>query len=202
MKIGIFGGSFNPIHNGHIALGECMLQAMQLDEVWYLVSPQNPLKQSATDLIDESDRLHLVQLALQDRQGLCASDFEFSLPRPSYTWDTLQALHRSFPNNEFTLIIGGDNWVHFDKWAHHDEIVATHRIAIFPREDCHIDETTLPQNVHLVHVPLVNVTSTMLRCMIQNGEDIHPYVPAVVADEIVRRRLYPIMVSQSKPHSR
>ncbi len=190
MKIGIFGGSFNPIHNGHIALGECMLRAMQLDEVWYLVSPQNPLKRTATDLIDERERLRLVQLALQDHQGLRASDFEFSLPRPSYTWDTLQALHRSHPDAEFTLIIGGDNWVHFDKWAHHDEIVATHSIAIFPREDCPIDESTLPHNVHLVHVPLVNVTSTMLRRMIHDGEDISQYVPAVVADEIARRKLY------------
>ena len=162
-----------------------MLEAMQLDEVWYLVSPQNPWKQGAADLMDESERLRLVKLALEGHPGLHASDFEFSLPRPSYTWDTLQALRRAYPDAEFTLIIGGDNWVKFDKWAHHDEILAAHDIAVFPRENCPIDESSLPENVHLVHVPMVNVSSTMLRRMIQNGEDISKYVPAAVAREFL-----------------
>lgn len=184
MKIGIFGGSFNPIHNGHVAIGRTMLREMGLDEVWYMVSPHNPLKQSA-DLLDENKRIAIVAHALEGEPGLVAKDYEFSLPRPSYTWNTLQCLHRDYPADDFVLIIGGDNWEHFDKWAHHDEIVATHRIAVFPREGATAPQT-LPKNVTFVNVPLVNVTSTMLRKMIKKGDDITQYVPAAVHDEIVR----------------
>lgn len=184
MKIGIFGGSFNPIHNGHVAIGRTMLSEMNLDEVWYMVSPHNPLKQSA-DLLDENKRIAIVAHALEQEQGLVAKDYEFSLPRPSYTWNTLQCLHRDYPDYEFVLIIGGDNWEHFDKWAHHDEIVATHRIAVFPREGTEMPQV-LPKNVTFVKVPLVNVTSTMLRTMVRAGEDISRYVPAVVREEIER----------------
>lgn len=162
-----------------------MLSAMSLDEVWYLVSPQNPWKQRA-DLMDENERLRLVKLALAGYDGLRASDFEFSLPRPSYTWDTLQAMRRVWPDADFTLIIGGDNWMKFHKWAHSDDILASYQIAIFPRENCPIDEATLPANVHIVHVPMVNVSSTMIRRMIQNGEDISEYVPAAVATELTK----------------
>lgn len=182
MKIGIFGGSFNPIHNGHVAIGRTMLQVMGLDEVWYMLSPQNPLKQYA-DLLDENKRMDIVRHALEDEPGLVAKDYEFSLPRPSYTWNTLQNLHQDFPNDEFTLIIGGDNWDKFDKWAHHEDILATHRIAVFPREGAAVPEL-LPENVTFVKVPLVNVTSTMLRGMVRTGADISPYVPAVVLEEI------------------
>lgn len=182
MKIGIFGGSFNPIHNGHVAIGRTMLQVMGLDEVWYMLSPQNPLKQYA-DLLDENKRMDIVRHALKDEPGLVAKDYEFSLPRPSYTWNTLQNLHRDFPHDEFTLIIGGDNWDKFDKWAHHEDILATHRIAVFPREGAAVPEL-LPENVTFVKVPLVNVTSTMLRGMVRTGADISPYVPAVVLEEI------------------
>lgn len=182
MKIGIFGGSFNPIHNGHVAIGSTMLQVMGLDEVWYMLSPQNPLKQYA-DLLDENKRMDIVRHALKDEPGLVAKDYEFSLPRPSYTWNTLQNLHRDFPHDEFTLIIGGDNWDKFDKWAHHEDILATHRIAVFPREGAAVPEQ-LPENVTFVKVPLVNVTSTMLRGMVRTGADISPYVPAVVLEEI------------------
>lgn len=184
MKIGIFGGSFNPIHNGHVAIGRTMLREMNLDEVWYMVSPHNPLKQSA-DLLDENIRLQIVRHALEKEQGLVAKDYEFSLPRPSYTWNTLQCLHKDYPNDEFVLIIGGDNWDYFDRWAHHDEILATHKIAVFPREGMEVPEA-LPENVTFVRVPLVNVTSTMLRNMIKKGEDISQYVPVEVVDEIVR----------------
>lgn len=182
MKIGIFGGSFNPIHNGHVAIGRTMLQAMGLDEVWYMLSPQNPLKQQA-DLLDENKRMQIVRHALKDEHGLVAKDYEFSLPRPSYTWNTLQNLHRDFPNDEFTLIIGGDNWDKFDKWAHHEDILATHKIAVFPREGAEVP-VSLPENVTFVNVPLINVTSTMLRGMVRTGVDISPYVPAVVLEEI------------------
>lgn len=184
MKIGIFGGSFNPIHNGHVAIGRTMLSAMALDEVWYMLSPQNPLKQAA-DLLEEGKRFEIVKHALQGEPGLVAKDYEFSLPRPSYTWNTLQNLHRDYPGDEFILIIGGDNWEKFSKWAHHEDILATHRIAVFPREGAELTAEH-PENVTFVKVPLVNVTSTMLRAMVRRGEDISAFVPAVVCSEIER----------------
>lgn len=189
MRIGIFGGSFNPIHNGHVILGETMLHEMKLDEVWYMVSPHNPLKQAA-DLLDENERLHLVELALEGHEGLKACNFEFQLKRPSYTWDTLQALHLQYPQHEFSLIIGGDNWEVFDKWAHHEEILQKYKIAVFPREGSDIDEALLPENVHLIHVPLVNVTSTQLRQMLRESKSITDYVPYMVEEEIKQRKLY------------
>lgn len=191
MRIGLFGGSFNPIHNGHVTLGRTMLREMRLDEVWFLVSPHNPLKESA-ELLDEQQRLRLTRLAVEDWPGLCASDYEFALPRPSYTWNTLQHLRHDFPQHEFVLIIGGDNWEAFDKWAHHDEILATHEVAVFPREGAENGQGTmeLPANVHLINVPLVNVTSTMLRQMLRQGQDISQYVPAKVAREITEKSLY------------
>lgn len=190
MRIGLFGGSFNPVHNGHVALGRAMLAQMHLDEVWYMVSPQNPLKQGADDLAPEEARLHLVDIALGEYPQLKASDYEFCLPRPSYTWDTLQHLQRDYPQHRFVLIIGGDNWACFDRWAHHEDILREYEIAIYPREGVYINKEELPEKVHQVNVPLVNVTSTMLREMIRKGEDITAYVPEKVAEELRRVHLY------------
>ena len=183
MKIGIFGGSFNPIHKGHVAIGRAMLRAVGLDEVWYMVSPHNPLKQSA-DLLDEVVRLRIVSKALEGEHGLRAVDYEFSLPRPSYTWNTLQHLHAHYPDDEFVLIIGGDNWEKFSKWAHSDDILTTHNIAVFPREGSCVPREH-PSNVTFVSVPTVDVTSTMLRGMVSRGEDISPYVPQCVVADIL-----------------
>lgn len=173
------------MHNGHVAIGREMLRRLPLDEVWYMVSPQNPLKEAA-DLMDERFRYAMVREALRGERGLRAMDYEFGLPRPSYTWDTLQSLHRDYPGDEFILIIGGDNWEAFHRWAHHEEIMATHRIAVFPREGAAVPET-LPENVTFVQVPLINVTSTMLRDMLRRGEDIAPYVPASVCRMMAER---------------
>ncbi len=191
MRIGLFGGSFNPIHNGHIALGTTMLSAMSLNEVWYLVSPQNPLKRHHSDLLDENLRLHLVSVALEDHPNLIASDFEFFLPRPSYTWDTLQNLHAAYPQHEFILIIGGDNLSNFHKWAHYQDLLRNYEIAVYPREDCEVPNwaTTMP-NIHIVQVPMVNISSTQIRQMIKNGEDISPFVPSKVAQEVEKNTFY------------
>lgn len=134
MRIGLFGGSFNPIHNGHVALGRKMLSAAALDEVWYMVSPQNPLKAASSDLAPEDVRLQLVQAALDDEPGLKASDYEFHLPRPSYTWSTLHHLQKDYPGAEFVLIIGGDNWECFDRWAHYEDILRNYEVVVYPRQ--------------------------------------------------------------------
>ena len=224
MRIGLFGGSFNPIHNAHIALAKTICKEAKLDEVWFMVSPQNPLKQ-AEDLLGENERYEMVKLALESRPsksplkgdflsrtgslplreksdvdniGVCASgewvlkasNYEFHLERPSYTWKTLRALKKDFPQHEFSLIIGGDNWVRFPRWAHSEEILANHHIYIYPREDSSINEALLPENVHLVHTPKINITSTMLREMIKDGKDISLFVPNAVAKAITDKRYY------------
>ena len=192
MQIGLFGGSFNPIHNAHIALASTICEQARLDEVWFMVSPQNPLKQ-AQDLLGENERYEMVKLALESQEKvLMASNYEFHLERPSYTWKTLRALKLDFPQHEFSLIIGGDNWVRFPHWAHSDEILANHHIYIYPREDSEINEALLPENVHLVHTPKINITSTMLREMIKNGKDISAYVPKEVAKSIAEKKYYMI----------
>ena len=190
MRIGLFGGSFNPIHNAHIALASTICEQARLDEVWFMVSPQNPLKQ-AQDLLDENERYEMVKLALESQaKVLKASNYEFHLERPSYTWKTLRALKLDFPQHEFSLIIGGDNWVRFPRWAHSEEILANHHIYIYPREDSEIDEATLPKNVHLIHTPKINITSTMLREMVRNGKDISAFVPNAVAKAIADNNYY------------
>ena len=190
MRIGLFGGSFNPIHNAHIALASTICEQARLDEVWFMVSPQNPLKQ-AQDLLDENERYEMVKLALDSQEKvLMASNYEFHLERPSYTWKTLRALKNDFPQHEFSLIIGGDNWVRFPRWAHSEEILANHHIYIYPREDSEIDEATLPENVHLIHTPKINITSTMLREMVRNGKDISAFVPNAVAKAIADNNYY------------
>ena len=190
MRIGLFGGSFNPIHNAHIALASTICEQARFDEVWFMVSPQNPLKQ-AEDLLGENERYEMVKLALEsEAKVLKASNYEFHLERPSYTWKTLRALKNDFPQHEFSLIIGGDNWVRFPRWAHSEDILTNHHIYIYPREDSDINEASLPENVHLIHTPKINITSTMLREMIKNGKDITPFVPKAVAIAIADNNYY------------
>lgn len=189
MKIGLFGGSFNPIHNAHVALARTICEQARLDEVWFLVSPHNPLKQSS-DLLDEQQRLKMVELALQDEPKLKASDYEFHLPRPSYTWNTLQNLKADFPQHTFYIIIGGDNWIAFPQWRNHDDILREYNIIIYPREDSDINAADLPANVTLVNTPKINITSTMLRNMIGSGRKIKTFIDGRVDDYISENNLY------------
>ena len=133
--IGIYGGSFNPIHKGHIALAKQILRKAKLDEVWFMVSPLNPFKVADADLLDDHLRLQMAQKALEKESGLHACDYEFHLPRPSYTWDTLQALHHDYPDDEFVLIIGADNWLKFDRWYHSADLLKNYRIVVYAREN-------------------------------------------------------------------
>lgn len=131
-RIGIYGGSFNPVHFGHIGLAKWIIENSDLDELWFLISPNNPLK-SVQSLAPEQERLAAVQQAIQDIPRLKASDFEFSLPRPSYTANTLRALQQAYPDYEFTLIIGEDNLSIFHQWREYEFILANFRLFVYPR---------------------------------------------------------------------
>lgn len=174
-SVGIFGGSFNPIHTGHIALAKSLCEKAGLDEVWFMVSPMNPFKKAATDLLDDQLRLEMVKKALEGELQLQACDYEFHLPKPSYTWHTLQAISQDFSDIRFTLLIGGDNWAAFDKWYHHDDILAHYPIVVYPRKDSDIGE--VPEGVTIVETPLLNISSTEIRHHIAKGESIHGMVP-------------------------
>lgn len=180
---GIFGGSFNPIHNGHIALARQILEKGSLDEIWFMVSPQNPLK-SADTLADDNYRLKLVREALKDEQRITACDYEFHMPRPSYTYDTLMSLRKDCPDRDFVLIMGGDNWERFHRWYKWEDILRQFRIIIYPRQGAAIDPASLPANVRLVDTTLYNISSTEIREKISKGEDISRLVPEAVAKSI------------------
>ena len=183
IKTGIYGGSFNPIHNGHIALARHLLQEAELDEIWFVVSPQNPFKVQQQLLADDK-RLRLVRQALAPYPQLVASDFEFSLPRPSYMWHTLQGMSAQWPDRELHLIIGADNWLCFDRWYHADDIRRTYPIIIYPRQGYDITPADLPQGVRLVNTPLYNVSSTEIRADIAAGRDISGKVPSTILSEV------------------
>lgn len=179
---GIYGGSFNPIHKGHTALGLWLVRQGLVDELWFLVSPQNPLKPVA-DLLADEERLRLAQLALDDvarspeaadvADCLRVSDFEFHLPRPSYMVHTLEAMRTAWPDREFALVIGADNWLRFPQWFRADEILRHHPIIVYPRPGYPVDAATLPQGVQLVEAPLMPFASTAIRKAIATQPDYH-----------------------------
>ena len=174
-RTGLFGGSFNPIHNGHIKLAKQLKQRAGLDEVWLMVSPLNPLKQSE-DLLDDEARLEMAREAVKNESGIIVSDYEMHLPKPSYTWNTLEALKRDFPDREFVLMIGGDNWTLFDKWYRADDIKKNYEIVVYtrtPGDEGYID-----------------ISSTDIRQRIRDGRGIKRLVPKAVAELIKEKGYY------------
>ena len=165
-NIGIYGGSFNPVHYGHIGLARWVVEHTDLDEVWLVVSPNNPLKPAGL-LAPEQERLSAVRNAIKDIPGLVASDFEFSLPRPSYTADTLRALQAAYPQHDFTLIIGEDNIAIFNQWKEYTYILENFRIFVYPRRGSvtgHRSPITHAKEVRfLVNAPLFDISSTAIR---------------------------------------
>ena len=180
IRTGIFGGSFNPIHNGHISLARQLREKAGLDEVWLMVSPQNPLKATA-DLLDDEARMEMARLAVAGEEGIIASDYEIHLPKPSYTWNTLQALKQDYPDREFVLMIGGDNWQMFDKWYRADDIRNEFQIIVYPRRG---------SEGGIDGLELIDISSTEIRECIKAGKDINRMVPKAVAEYINEHNLY------------
>ena len=187
--IGIYSGSFNPIHHGHVMLANYLVEFSDLDELWFVVSPQNPFK-VGEKLLDDDTRLAMVQQALAGEPQMRASDVEFRLPRPSYMWHTLGKLSEDNPDCEFVLLIGGDNWSSFSRWYKCDELLEHYRIAVYPREGDVIDEASLPGNVSLLRAELLNISSTMIRKRLAKGMPVDDLVPPAALQMIMAERLY------------
>lgn len=189
IRTGIFGGTFNPIHLGHLALANYLCEENWVDELWFLITPQNPFKQEQT-LLDNHLRMKMVEAAIADYPRFKASDFEFTLPRPSYTVTTLQKLSETYPDREFVLIIGADNWAAFDKWKSPEEILRNHRILVYPRPGYEINPHELPTQVKAVNTPLLEISSTFIRESIASGKDIRYFLHPEVYRFIKQHQLY------------
>lgn len=183
----IFGGSFDPIHVGHVALAREVCARGLASEVWFMVSPQNPHKQGRV-MTDESLRLQMVRLAIGGNPQFRACDFEFSLPRPSYTVNTLAALEQQFPGREFRLLIGADNWEKFGSWYKGDEILERYGVIVYPRGS--EDVPALPANAEWLPASLCDVSSTMVREAVAAGRPVSGLVPAEVEQFIKENGLY------------
>ena len=175
--VGILGGSFNPVHHGHLMLASYLVQWGVVDEVWLTLSPRNPLK-NPLGLIPDTRRLAMLSIATRGVERVDTCDIELSMPLPSYTINTLDLLASRYPGRRFKLVIGSDNWQVFDRWAHHDRLLSEHDIFIYPRPDCPIDAASLPSRIHLLaDVPQFDVSATDLRRRIAAGQDVSPWMP-------------------------
>lgn len=189
MKVGLFFGSFNPIHTGHLIVAHVIWQQAGLDEVWFVVSPQNPFKKNQ-NLLHEFDRLDLVQAAIADDYHFRVSDVEFHLTRPSYTVDTLAVLADKFPQHQFQLIIGEDNLAAFPKWKNHEAILAHFGLLVYPRP--HAQPSALLQHpkVQLIQAPQMDISATLIRDMIRARKSVKYLVPDRVAEVIRAKKLF------------
>lgn len=183
MHVGLFFGSFNPVHIGHMALANYMLSFTNMQEVWMVVSPQNPLK-NKSQLLDQNNRLLLVNLAIDDHPNIRSSNIEFALPQPSYTINTLVHLSEKYPQHTFSLIMGQDNLQGFSKWKNYEEILRNYHIYIYPRPACGATEFDSHPHVHLTDAPMMDISATFIRNAIKEKKDIRFYLPPKVWDEI------------------
>ena len=191
MKIGIFGGSFDPIHIGHAIIAQHIISCGAVDQLWFMVSPVNPLKVGNVRQVADTDRLRMVEMVSRPMEGVETSAFEFSMPKPSYTIDTLNALQIKFPDDEFYLVIGADNWEVFDQWRASEEILAKYHVLIYPRLG---HEVVIPDQlkdrVSLIDAPVIELSSTEIRERLAKGQSVRYYVPDNVQEYIERKQLY------------
>ncbi len=189
IKTAVFSGTFNPIHVGHLVLANYLCEFTDIEEVWLMVSPLNPLKEPNTAL-DSKLRYEMVQLAVDDDTRLFASDFELHLPQPTYSIKTLTALLDSYPDREFSLLIGADNWLVFDQWKDYQRIINEFSIWIYPRAGFDVKIPDFMTSVKLLSAPLVEISSTFIRQSIAEGHDMRRFVPEDVWKYIKDSQLY------------
>lgn len=193
MKIGIFGGSFNPIHSGHAIIAHHIISSGAVDRLWLMVSPVNPLKVGLEQQVADTDRLRMVEMVTRPLENVETSAFEFTMPKPSYTIDTLNSLQAKFPDDEFYLVTGADNWVIFDRWRNSEEILAKYHLLVYPRLGY---EVVIPEElrdrVTLVDAPIIELSSTAVRERLAQGLSARYYVPDEVLSYIERKGLYRI----------
>jgi nicotinate-nucleotide adenylyltransferase len=195
IKTGLYFGSFNPVHIGHIAIAGYMTEFAGLDQVWFVVSPQNPLKKKETLLADHQ-RLYMTQLAIGDNTRLKASDIEFKLPVPSYTIDTITYLKEKYQNNEFNLVMGEDNLFTLHKWKNAAELIQKCPIYVYPRPDTGkpssplLDKILSKAEIHMVKAPLMDISGTFIRDGIKNGKDMSYFLSAPVWKYIREMHFY------------
>lgn len=189
MKIGLFFGSFNPIHVGHLIIANYMATQTDLDQVWLVVSPQNPLKKKST-LARDHDRLYLVRIAIEDNNALRASDIEFGLPKPSYTIDTLTYLSEKYPQHEFTLIMGGDNLATLHKWKNYELLMERYSIYVYRRPEYDLGEMEHHPQVKVFSAPLMQISASYIRKCIAAGHSIQYLVSNPVFEYLQSSNLY------------
>ena len=175
--IGLFFGSFNPIHIGHLAIANYMVAFTDIDQLWFVISPRNPFKKKES-LLEDYHRLELVNLAIDDDPMFMASDIEFKMPRPSYTVDTLARLKEKFPGNRFVLIMGSDGLPTFHKWKNYQEIIKHHTRYIYPRPGNLPEESGNLENSMIVDAPLIEISSTFIRKAVKKRKDIRYFMPS------------------------
>ena len=176
MSVGLFFGSFNPIHLGHLAIANYMLAHTKMEELWFVVSPHNPFKQRQ-NMLSENDRLQLVNLAIEDHTAYRACDIEFHMSKPSYTVATLSLISEMYPQQEFALIMGSDNLNQFEKWKNSETIIDRYHRYIYPRPETTIRLLDNIPNATVVDAPLMNISSTFIRQAIAEGRDVSSYLP-------------------------
>ena len=187
IRTALFGGTFNPLHNGHLTIVKSVLEQGLADEVWILITPCNPWKKDQA-LLDDRLRYDMVAQAIKDMDGVRASDYEFKLDKPSYTANTLRHISVDYPDREFILTVGADNWVKFHNWREADFILKNYPIIVYPRQGYPIENVS--GNVTLLDCPLMDISSTQIRQMVHDGTPINELVPASVARTIKEKGLY------------
>ena len=188
MKIGLYFGSFNPIHIGHLIIANHILNESELKKIWFVVSPHNPFKPSST-LLNEYERFHLVQLAVENDLRLKPVDIEFSLPRPSYTVHTLAYLKEKYPDNEFSIIMGSDSFQNLPKWKNAEVIIKNYPLNIYERPGFAVDNS-IGANITIMKAPLLEISATHIRELAAAGKSIKYLVHPLVEEEIIRSSLY------------
>lgn len=189
MKIGLYFGSFNPVHHGHLIVASHMVNFTDLQQVWFVISPQNPFKESKS-LLNEQHRKHLVDLAIENEVNLQSSNIEFKLPRPSYTINTLTYLAEQKPQHQFALIMGSDSFGNIKKWKNAEILLRDYEIYIYKRSGFEVDESMITPKIQVVKAPLLQISGSYIRSMIRERKSIRYLVPDVVKEEIENQQYY------------